>query len=113
VIELMRAERGFLMLRESNGELSVRLARGIAHINLEEETLKVSRTIVRKVAESGEPVLTTNAQADPRFEGQLSVAAFQLRSILCAPLKIKNELIGVIYVDNRARSGIFQEHDLG
>jgi len=84
LIELMRAERGFLMLRESNGELSVRLARGIAHINLEEETLKVSRTIVRKVAESGEPVLTTNAQADPRFEGQLSVAAFQLRSILCA-----------------------------
>jgi putative nucleotidyltransferase with HDIG domain len=113
LIELMRAERGFLMLRESNGELSVRVARGIAHINLEEETLKVSRTIVRRVAESGEPVLTTNAQADPRFEGQLSVAAFQLRSILCAPLKIKNELIGVIYVDNRARSGIFQEHDLG
>jgi putative nucleotidyltransferase with HDIG domain len=113
LIELMRAERGFLMLRESNGELSVRLARGIAHINLEEETLKVSQTIVRKVAESGESVLTTNAQADPRFEGQLSVAAFQLRSILCAPLKIKNELIGVIYVDNRARSGIFQEHDLG
>src|SRR5689334_3090277 len=103
LIELMRAERGFLMLRESNGELSVRLARGIAHINLEEETLKVSQTIVRKVAESGESVLTTNAQADPRFEGQLSVAAFQLRSILCAPLKIKNELIGVIYVDNRAR----------
>ena len=113
LIELMRAERGFLMLRESNGELSVRLARGIAHINLQEESLKVSQTIVRKVVDSGEPVLTTNAQDDPRFERQLSVAAFQLRSILCAPLKIKNELIGVIYVDNRARSGIFQEHDLG
>jgi putative nucleotidyltransferase with HDIG domain len=40
------------------------------------------------------------------------VAAFQLRSILCAPLKIKNELIGVIYVDNRARAGIFQDNDL-
>jgi putative nucleotidyltransferase with HDIG domain len=113
LIELMRAERGFLMLRESNGELAVRIARGIAHVNLEEETLKVSRTIVGKVAETGEPILTTNAQDDPRFEGQLSIAAFQLRSILCAPLKIKNELIGVIYVDNRARSGIFQEHDLG
>jgi putative nucleotidyltransferase with HDIG domain len=112
LIELMRAERGFLMLRESNGELSVRIARGIAHMNLEEDTLRVSRTIVRKVVDSGEPILTTNAQDDPRFEGQLSVAAFQLRSILCAPLKIKNELIGVIYVDNRARSGIFQAHDL-
>ena len=113
LIELMRAERGFLMLRKIDGELEVRIARGIAHVNLEEESLKVSRTIVRRVAESGEPILTTNAQADPRFLGQVSVAAFQLRSILCAPLKIKNDLIGVIYVDNRARAGIFQEPDLG
>jgi putative nucleotidyltransferase with HDIG domain len=113
LIELMRAERGFLMLRESNGDLSVRIARGIAHVNLEEESLKVSQTIVRRVAESGEPILTTNAKDDPRFVGQVSIAAFQLRSILCAPLKIKDHLIGVIYVDNRARAGIFQEQDLG
>jgi len=113
LIELMRAERGFLMLRGGNNELSVRIARGIAHINLDEDSsLKVSRTIVDEVAKSGEPILTTNAQDDPRFEGHVSIAAFQLRSILCAPLKIKNELIGVIYVDNRARSGIFQENDL-
>ena len=113
LIELMRAERGFLMLRGSTGELSVRIARGIAHVNLEEESLKVSRTIVRRVAENGEPILTTNAKDDPRFVGQVSVAAFQLRSILCAPLKIKDKLIGVLYVDNRARAGIFQEQDLG
>lgn len=113
LIELMRAERGFLMLRDSKGELSVRIARGIDHVNLEEETFKVSRTIVGKVAATGEAILTTNAQEDPRFENQMSVAAYQLRSILCAPLKIKNELIGVIYVDNRAHAGIFQEHDLG
>lgn len=113
LIELMRAERGFLMLRGSTGELSVRIARGIAHVNLEEESFKVSRTIVRRVAESGEPILTTNAKDDPRFVGQVSVAAFQLRSILCAPLKIKDHLIGVLYVDNRARAGIFQEPDLG
>jgi putative nucleotidyltransferase with HDIG domain len=67
---------------------------------------------VRKVAESGEPILTTNAQQDPRFEGQVSVTAYQLRSILCAPLTLKNELIGVLYVDNRAHAGIFQEKDL-
>jgi len=112
LITLMRAERGFLMLRESNGELAVRIARGIAHVNLEEESFKVSRTIVRKVAESGASVLTTNAQEDPRFDAQLSVAAYHLRSILCVPLKLKNDLIGVLYVDNRAHAGIFQESDL-
>ena len=112
LISLMRAERGFLMLREPNGELAVRIARGIAHINLDEEAFKVSRTIVRKVVESNAPVLTTNAQADPRFDAQMSVAAYQLRSILCVPLKLKEELIGVLYVDNRAHAGIFKENDL-
>jgi putative nucleotidyltransferase with HDIG domain len=112
LISLMRAERGFLMLREPDGELAVRIARGIAHVNLDEEAFKVSRTVVRRVVESNAPVLTTNAQADPRFDGQMSIAAFQLRSILCVPLTLKAELIGVLYVDNRAHAGIFKENDL-
>ncbi|HJR81068.1 MAG TPA: HD domain-containing phosphohydrolase [Anaerolineales bacterium] len=112
LISLMRAERGFLMLREPDGELAVRIARGIAHVNLDEEAFKVSRSVVRKVVETNAPVLTTNAQADPRFDGQMSVAAFQLRSILCVPLKLKAELIGVLYVENRAHAGIFKENDL-
>jgi len=112
LISLMHAERGFLMLRESSGEMAVQIARGIAHINLDEEAFKVSKTIVRKVVESGAPVLTTNAQADPRFDAQMSVAAYQLRSILCVPLKLKNDLIGVLYVDNRAHAGIFKDNDL-
>ena len=112
LISLMRAERGFLMLREPDGELVVRIARGIAHVSLDEETFKVSRTVVRSVVESNAPVLTTNAQADPRFDAQMSVAAYQLRSILCVPLMLKEELIGVLYVDNRAHAGIFKEHDL-
>ena len=112
LISLMHAERGFLMLRESNGEFAVQIARGIAHINLDEEAFKVSKTVVRKVVESSAPVLTTNAQADPRFDAQMSVAAYQLRSILCVPLKLKDDLIGVLYVDNRAHAGIFKENDL-
>jgi putative nucleotidyltransferase with HDIG domain len=112
LIFLMRAERGFLMLREPDGELAVRIARGIAHVNLDEEAFKVSRSVVRKVVETNAPVLTTNAQADPRFDAQMSVAAYHLRSILCVPLKLKDELIGVLYVDNRAHAGIFKENDL-
>jgi putative nucleotidyltransferase with HDIG domain len=112
LIALMRAERGFLMMRDSNGELSIRIGRGIDHINLDGDDFRVSKTIVKRVASSCEPVLTTNAQVDPRFENQMSVAAYQLRSILCAPLKLKNKFIGVLYVDNRAHAGIFQESDL-
>ena len=112
LINLMGAERGFLMLRQANGGLKPVIARGIAHINLVEKEFEFSRTIVRRVADTCLPVLTTNAQEDPRFENQLSIAAYQLRSIICAPLKIRDRLIGVIYVDNRARTGIFRESDL-
>lgn len=113
LIKLMRAERGFLILRDPDGNLrKPETSRGIDHVNLDEEAFKVSGTIVRKVADTGEPILTTNAQADPRFGGQESIIAFNLRSILCAPLKVKDKLIGVLYVDNRVHTGIFQESDL-
>jgi putative nucleotidyltransferase with HDIG domain len=111
LVLLMHAERGFLMLKHPGGRMEFEIARGLDQVNLEDEALKISRTIVDKVAATGETILTTNAQEDPRFEHQMSVMTYQLRSILCAPLKIKDELIGVIYVDNRARAGIFQVQD--
>ncbi|MBI5829760.1 MAG: GAF domain-containing protein, partial [Chloroflexi bacterium] len=63
------------------------------------------------MAQTGEPVVTTNAQEDPRFGKQESVVACNLRSILCVPLKMKGELTGVIYADNRVRTGLFNERD--
>lgn len=112
LITLMNAHRGFLMLKDENGNLSVRLARDAQHRDLTEDAFTISRTITRQVVKNGEAVLTTNAQVDPRFEEQASIAAYHLLSILCAPLKLKDELIGVIYVDNPAQAGIFQNDDL-
>ncbi len=59
--------------------------------------------------ERGEMVTRTNAREDPRFGGHESIIAFNLRSILCVPLMVKSELIGVIYTDNRIRTGIFSD----
>jgi putative nucleotidyltransferase with HDIG domain len=112
LINLVGAERGFLMLTEPNGELHIRVARGIDRDSLEHEPFSTSRTIVLRVIESGEAIVTTNAQDDPRFLDQKSVAAFRLLSILCVPLKIKNKLIGVIYVDHRAHKGLFGHEEL-
>jgi putative nucleotidyltransferase with HDIG domain len=113
LIGLMHAERGFLMSRQSDGKLKFEIARGLSQVNLEEDEFKVSMTVVQRVAETGDVILTTNAQEDPRFANQMSVMGYKLRSILCVPLKIKDKLIGVIYVDNKARIGTFRQDDLG
>ena len=111
LVKLMRAERGFLMLREEDGSLKVHVARGLDHVDLDEDQFAVSKTVINRVVDTGSLVLTTNAQEDPRFESQFSVAAYHLLSILCVPLKIKDKLIGVIYVDNRAYTGVFQQEN--
>jgi len=109
IVHLTRAERGFLMLRNGKGEMVTRVARNWEQESIKSSEAATSRTIVQRVIESGEPIVTTNAQEDQRFSGQESIVALNLRSILCVPLKVKNELIGVIYADNRIRTGIFAE----
>ena len=109
IVRLTKAERGFLMLRDEDGELVTKLARNWEQESLDPSEFEISRTVVNRVASEGQPVLTTNAQEDPRFGGQESIIAYNLRSILCVPLVVKDELIGVIYADNRVRTGLFTE----
>ncbi len=111
IIRLTEAERGFLMLRDENGQMTTRVARNWEQESLNASEHVVSRTVMQRVIDTGDAILTTNAQEDPRFGGQESIIAFSLRSILCVPLKVKNELIGVIYADNRIRTGIFTESE--
>jgi PAS domain S-box-containing protein len=111
IIRLTHAERGFLMLRDENGEMVTRTARHWGKETIHPSELTISRTVVQRVIDSGEPLVTTNAQDDQRLMGQESIVTFNLRSILCVPLKVKNDLIGVIYTDNRVRSGIFADSE--
>lgn len=113
IIQITGAERGFLMLRqEDTQEMDVRVARNWSQETIEPGELNISRTVVNRVLTDGQPVLTSDAQEDPRFAGQESVMLHNLRSILCVPLLVKRELSGVIYADNRVRTGLFTRRHL-
>ena len=111
IIQLTEAERAFLMLRNDEGKLEFKTARNWERESLQKGDREVSRTIINRVMAEGDAVVTTNAQEDPRFVGQESVVAYNLRSILCVPLKVKDSLTGVIYADNRAKEGLFGPKD--
>ncbi|MCD4686595.1 MAG: GAF domain-containing protein [Anaerolineae bacterium] len=113
VIALMGAERGYIALRdETTGQMEFRIARNLDQQTIEEEGFGGSRTIVGHVAETGEPVLTNDAQVDPNFSASHSVVLHALRSILCVPLTVKDKTIGVVYVDNRIKNNVFGDTDL-
>ncbi len=112
IISVTGAERGFLMLiDEETGELSFKVARNMDQETIEGSSFEISRSIVNRVAKEGIPIVTTNAQADPRFSAQASVVSYSLRSILCVPLTVKDKITGVIYADNRIKAGLFSDRD--
>ena len=113
LIRLTEAERGFLMLRDKDtNELKTRIARNWEQESIASDEFAISQTVINRVIERGEPILTTNAQEDVRFDSQESIIVYKLRSILCVPLMLKNRLTGVIYADNRIQTGLFTKSDL-
>ncbi len=111
VIKELRAERGFLVLKEGKENLTFKCARNIAQEEIAQADFSLSNSIVKKVIKTGEAVLTSDAQADARFQSE-SIMDLKLRSILCVPFKIKDQVLGAIYLDNRFVSGLFTERDL-
>ena len=112
IIRLTGAERGFLMLKNEAGELTIRIARNWTKESIDPSEISISHTVIYRVVNTGLPVLTTNAQEDPRFTGQQSIVAYNIRSIVCVALKVKGELTGVLYVDHRIRTALFSQKDL-
>ncbi|GAB4520024.1 MAG: hypothetical protein OHK0046_29740 [Anaerolineae bacterium] len=112
ILQLTGAERGLLMLRDGDGGLKVKAARNLDQQSLSEQDLKFSGTIANQVMDNGQPILTTNAVEDPRFAERISVVTQALRSVMATPLRARGSVIGLIYVDNRAFTGLFNQDDL-
>lgn len=114
IIRLTGAERGFLMLvGRDTAELDLQAGRNVDRMTIDGGEMEVSRTVISRVVKTGQPVLTFNAQEDPRFSQQMSVVGYALRSVMCAPLWARGKILGAVYVDNRVRSGVFSESQLG
>ena len=109
-IELMAAERGFLILLNDD-QMKIEIARNMGQTSIHDASLQVSTQICRQVIESGSAVLTTNAQADERFGRYKSVVGLKLRSILCVPFRIKDQTFGTVYLD-AGDVGAFSDRDV-
>ncbi|MBK9123450.1 MAG: GAF domain-containing protein [Chloroflexi bacterium] len=118
IITMTGAERGCIILVDDAGNLDFHVLRDgttaanrgqvLDGSNAEQQ---FSRSIINRAMETGEALLTHNAHDDQRLVGMQSVAALDLRSVLCAPLRYRDDMLGVVYVDNRLRSGVFGERE--
>jgi len=111
-IKLLLAERGFLMLLDQGGNLQFKTAYNICKESLSKEDFRISMSIATSVAKTGKSIYTSDAQHDERYSKQKSIQELDLKSIMCVPLKSKEKIIGILYLDNSSKSNIFLESDL-
>jgi Nif-specific regulatory protein len=110
--EMLEAERGFIALvDEESRELTCEWVRDNTQAQPQEK-LEVSRTIVHKVLQEGVSILTVNALKDIQLAKVKSIKEYNIRSALCSPLLFQEEVMGVIYLDNRVSEGSFSQDDL-
>lgn len=94
------AEKGFLMLRDSNGKLRPRAARNIDEDLLDQETLPASRSIIDK-AISTKRTIRFLAGGEGLQSQSASILRLKLSTVFCAPILSREEVIGIIYLDHR------------
>jgi GAF domain-containing protein len=112
VVDLTGAERAYLMLHKEGQPLTIRAARNWDHETIGDQDALFSRSVVQAAIEQKKAIITDNAQTDTRFGHQASILAQQVRSILCIPLYMQDQLVGVLYADNRFHKGIFSNEML-
>lgn len=68
---------------------------------------QVSRTILHLALSQSEGVLSSNAMGDPRFAAGDSVHRFKIRSAVCSPIRFRDRVYGVVYIDTSLANAAF------
>jgi predicted ATPase/serine phosphatase RsbU (regulator of sigma subunit) len=107
------AQRGILLL-ESEEQL---LVEAEASVDDRETTVRqstpldhstaLSRSVVNYVARTEKPVVLDDAASQGKFTNTPYVLNARPKSILCMPLKTKDKLVGVLYLENNLAAGVF------
>jgi phosphoserine phosphatase RsbU/P len=116
-LKLTRAERGYIFLRDEDGNL--RLAAGRNHKGeplLDDKT--ISHSILEEALRSNSEFLITDTSQSLDLAGRHSIVAYDLRMVICMPLRkpqvqttrgpqapgaapVSAEVMGGLYVDSR------------
>jgi len=127
VFETVKADRGFILLLDEDGEMTPKVVRMRDEPHDKKSAagtkagmkFNASRTIINHVLSTGQGVLSSNAMADRLFSKSKSVHDLGIRSALCVPIKARrldakggDENLGVIYIDSSVRNYTYSPDQL-
>lgn len=110
-LEVCEAERALLLLAEGGGGLLPRRAMGAGGKPLAAEDVLFSSTLVQRALRESRPVVQELDSDSQALAVSQSVFELRLRSVMCAPLCFRDQVMGAIYVDSRVQKKTFSSAD--
>ena len=111
VVDLSNCERGFLLLNDPGG-LVVRATQGLDTSALTRPVFGGSVGAVERALRERTPVVVNDTGRDARFSGRASIVAGGLRTLVCIPLVMGDEVLGLAYADSQRPGSLVTTLDL-
>ncbi len=112
-VDLFNAQRGSIYLIDKNEqELILKAALGMKLSEQKRLVKRLGEGIVGRVAQLKKPLRVEDISKDTRFKNYKSRTSYQSPSFICAPLMIKDKLIGVINIADKESGEPFTRQDL-
>ncbi|MFW6156859.1 MAG: CHASE2 domain-containing protein, partial [Armatimonadota bacterium] len=107
------AEASSVLTVEPDGQhLRFEVALGEKAEMLKDITVQIGEGIAGTAAATGRPIISQDVQSDERWSPDVAYAIdYATRSILCVPMLLRDEVVGVIEVINK-RGGSFNDYDV-
>jgi 3',5'-cyclic-nucleotide phosphodiesterase len=107
------AERAFILLKKTGGDQAVPVAARWRDGTAEDlDKVRLSRTLATEVMEKKKSVLSVDTLSDRYLGAQHSIISQAIRSVMCVPLLLEDECLGMIQVDTSSDPYAFKEADL-
>lgn len=107
-----QADRGSILIRESPDDQLIPVAQKHRDVN-NDETVRLSRTILETVLRDKTGILSADAASDARFSASESISSLTIHSMMCVPmLDLEEQAFGVINLDTQNPMKRFTDDDL-
>jgi transcriptional regulator with GAF, ATPase, and Fis domain len=111
IFEVVPAGRGAILLANREGQQFNSMFARMRQAG-QAPLVKVSRTVAHQVLEQGIAILGSDVPGSDELREVESLAASQVRSLLCVPLTVFQRVIGCIYLDSDSLSNRLNEEHL-
>lgn len=106
-----KCDRGLILLLTADGEPGLKMTK-VRDGVLNNEDILISRTMAHQLLQNKESFVTLDAGTDERLAASKSLHDMKVKSIMGAPLKVKDKVTGMLYFDTLGAANPFSEMDL-